>query len=225
MKGQPLKSTRQRFQSGSLRKVARKTGFVWEYRYRDNSQPGCPLRQCTLSTTLYPTESKALAALQPMLVKINGEESFVKKQQATFSTLIDLYIVSERLHEVKATRPGDVSVADGLQYSTACSYLTSLNRYIKPRWGDTLVHELKPAAVDAWLKSLTKVRKPGQTGCPRALVSKDKGQHQGHDVQAAGKGYVLGAGATRTEPSRVGGDPRRQQAAEEAVHSHDRAIP
>jgi integrase len=179
MKGQPLKSTRQRFQSGSLRKVARKTGFVWEYRYRDNSQPGCPLRQCTLSTTLYPTESKALAALQPMLVKINGEESFVKKQQATFSTLIDLYIESERLHEVKATRPGDVSVADGLQYSTACSYLTSLNRYIKPRWGDTLVHELKPAAVDAWLKSLTKVRKPGQTGAPEPLSPKTRGNIKG----------------------------------------------
>ena len=128
MKGHPLKSTRQRFQAGSLRKVARKTGFVWEYRYRDNSQPGCPLRQLTLSATLYPTESKALAALQPMLLKINGEQAFVQKRQVSFGTLIDRYIEAEHLNEVKALPPGEAFVNDGVQYSTACSYLTSLNR-------------------------------------------------------------------------------------------------
>jgi hypothetical protein len=148
MKGNTLKSTRQRFQAGSLRKVGRKTGFDWEYRYRDNSQPGCPLRQITLSGTLYPTESKALAALQPMLLKINGEEAFVQKRQATFGTLIDRYIEAERLNEVKALPPGEACVKDGVQYSTACSYLTSLNRYIRPRWSDTLLTDVKPAAVD-----------------------------------------------------------------------------
>ena len=51
-------------------------------------------------------ESKALAALQPMLLKINGEEAFVQKHQATFGTLIDRYIEAERLKEVKALKPG-----------------------------------------------------------------------------------------------------------------------
>jgi len=161
MKGHPLKSTRQRFQAGSLRKVARKTGFVWEYRYRDNSQPGCPLRQLTLSATLYPTESKALAALQPMLPKINGEQAFVQKRQVSFGTLIDRYIEAEHLNEVKALPPGEAFVNDGVQYSTACSYLTSLNRYIRPRWSDILLTEVKPAAVDEWLRSLTRLPKPG----------------------------------------------------------------
>ena len=156
-----MKSTRQRFQAGSLRKVARKTGYVWEYRYRDNSQPGCPMRQLTLSGTLYPTESKALAALQPMLLKINGEEAFTQKRQATFGTLIDRYIEAEHLKEVKALRPGEAFVKDRVQYATACSYLTSLNRYIRPRWSDTLLTEVKPAAVDAWLRSLTRLPRPG----------------------------------------------------------------
>jgi len=121
MKGNSLKGTRQRFQKGSLRKVDRKKGFDWEYRYRDNSQPGCPVRQITLSGTLYPTESKALAALQPMLLKINGEQAFVQKCQTTFGTLIDRYIEAERLNEIKALRPGNAFVQDGVQYSTACS--------------------------------------------------------------------------------------------------------
>lgn len=155
-----MKSTRQRFQAGSLRKVERKSGFVWEYRYRDNSQPGCPLRQLTLSATLYPTESKALSALQPMLLKINGEQAFVQKRQATFGTLIDRYIEAERLNETKALRPGNAFVKDGIQYSTTCSYLTSLNRYIRPRWSETLLTEVKPAAVDEWLRSLTRLSKP-----------------------------------------------------------------
>jgi integrase len=133
---------------------------VWEFRYRDNSQPGSPLRQRTLSATLYPTESKALSALQTMLLKINGEEAFVQKRQATFGTLIDRYIESERLEAIKALRPGDAFVKDGVQYSTACSYLTSLNRYIRPRWSETLLTEVKPAAVDQWLRSLTKLPKP-----------------------------------------------------------------
>jgi hypothetical protein len=74
-----------------------------------------------------------------MLLKINGEEAFVQKRQANFGTLIDRYIEAERLKEVKALKPGNAFVKDGVQYSTACSYLTSLNSYIRPRWSDTLL--------------------------------------------------------------------------------------
>jgi integrase len=135
------------------------------------------MRQLTLSATLYPTESKALAALQPMLLKINGEDAFVQKRQATFGTLIDRYIEAESLKEVKALKPGNAFVKDGVQYSTACSYLTSLNRYIRPRWSDTLLTEVKPAAVDEWLRSLTRLRKLGNNSkAESALLSpKTKG--------------------------------------------------
>jgi integrase len=135
------------------------------------------MRQLTLSATLYPTESKALAALQPMLLKINGEEAFVQKRQATFGNLIDRYIEAERLKEVKALKPGNAFVKDGVQYSTACSYLTSLNSYIRPRWSDTLLTEVKPAAVDEWLRSLTRLRKPNDKGKtePALLSPKTKG--------------------------------------------------
>jgi integrase len=118
------------------------------------------MRQLTLSATLYPTESKALAA-PSMLLRINGDEAFVQKRQATFGSLIDRYIEVERLKEIKALPPDEAFVKDGVQYATACSYLTSFNRYIRPRWNKTLLNDIKPAAVDEWLKSLTRLPKPG----------------------------------------------------------------
>ena len=60
-----------------------------------------------------------------MLLKINGEEAYVQKRQCTFGTLIDRFIESERLIETKALQPGNAFVQDGVQFSTACSYLTS----------------------------------------------------------------------------------------------------
>ena len=58
-----MKFSRERFQNGSLRRVTRKTGpDVWEFRFRDHSKPGLPMRQMTLSTVEYPTETAARRA-------------------------------------------------------------------------------------------------------------------------------------------------------------------
>ena len=43
------------------------------------------MRQLTLSGTMYPTESKALAALQPLMLKLNGTEAYTQKKQATMA--------------------------------------------------------------------------------------------------------------------------------------------
>jgi len=57
-----MKFSRERFQNGSLRRVARKIGpDVWEFRYRDHSKPGLPMRQMTLSTVEYPSEPPPVA--------------------------------------------------------------------------------------------------------------------------------------------------------------------
>jgi integrase len=146
---------RQKFQAGSLRKVVRKDGFGWEFRYRDNSRPGRPQRQITLSSTKFPTEAKALAHLQITVMKINGDASYVGNKQPTMRVLIDRFIESERLRETKALPPGDAFV-EGVQYSTSLSYLTYLRR-IEDHWADVLIQDVKPAAVDEWLRSLKKI--------------------------------------------------------------------
>jgi integrase len=65
--------------------------------------------------------------------------------------------------------PGDAFVRDGVQFSTACSYLTSLNRYILPRWGDTLITDVKAGVVETWLKSLCRLPKSDETATVQRL--------------------------------------------------------
>lgn len=173
-----MKNTRQRFQTGSLRRVERKDGFVWEYRFRDHSLPGSPQRQITLAGELYPTEAKARAAVQHRVMELNGTEAFVQKQQATMGALVERFIETERLREVKALRPGEALIEGAVQYSTACSYLTTLERYIKPFWNDVPLTEVKPAAVEEWLRKLTKLPKRGNisaTDIPSPLSPKTRG--------------------------------------------------
>src|ERR1700737_776441 len=119
MKGHPLKSTRQRYQEGSLRKVMRKSGAqVWEYRYRSKSEPGNPMRQITLSVTQYPTETKARVALQEHLLRLNGADAFRTRNEPTFGVVIERFVREERLAEILTQSPGEVK-GDGLAYSTA----------------------------------------------------------------------------------------------------------
>jgi hypothetical protein len=73
-----MKFSRERFQNGSLRRVAQKTGpDVWEFRYRDHSRPDLAMRQITLSTVEFPTETAARRTLQATLLKINGSDAYL----------------------------------------------------------------------------------------------------------------------------------------------------
>lgn len=151
-----LKFNRESYQAGSLRKTARKKGPpVWEFRYRDHSQPGKPMRQVTLSTVEYPTEAAALIRLQPMLLQINDTSAFKQHNQVTVGHLIDQFIEDERILEIKAQRPGTANL-EGLQYSTALSYYSILERYIRPRWGNVPLSAVRPAAIESWLRNLTR---------------------------------------------------------------------
>jgi len=127
-----MKFTRKRFQNGSLRRVPRKTGReVWEFRFRDHSKPGLPMRQMTLSTVEYPTETAARRALQEQLLSINGVDAYIAQKSPTFGTVLDKFIADERLIEIKARRPGEI-VDDGLKYSTTTGYLSLIKLHLRP---------------------------------------------------------------------------------------------
>ena len=132
----------------------RKSGVeVWEYRYRSKAEAGAPMRQMTLSTTEYPTETKARVALQEQLLRMNGAEAYRARVEPTFGVVIDRFIKEERLVEILAQPSGEVR-GDGLAYSTAAGYMCYINRYIKPTWGKTLISKMKPMEVAEWLKGL-----------------------------------------------------------------------
>ena len=101
----------------------RKSGAeVWEYRYRSKSEQGNPQRQITLSAKRYPTEKKARVALQAQVLKINGPEVFREHNEPTFGVVIDRFKQEERLVEIMAQPPGEVTITDGIAYSTATVY-------------------------------------------------------------------------------------------------------
>jgi integrase len=133
----------------------RKSGEeVWEYRFRSKSEPGNPQRQITLSATQYPTEKKARVALQAQLLMINGPEAFKAHNEPTFGVVIDRFIQEERLVQIMAQPPGEVTITDGIAYSTAAVYSSFLSRHIRPRWGNTFLSQIKPLDVMDWLKTL-----------------------------------------------------------------------
>jgi integrase len=157
-----MKFSRERFQNGSLRRVGRKTGpDVWEFRFRDHSKPGLPMRQMTLSTLQYPTETAARRALQAQLLGINGNESYIAQRSPTFGTVLDKFIVEERLEEIMARRPGEF-VDDGLKFSTTTGYLSVIKQHLRPTWGTVLLTDIKPLAVQEWLKQIDLSRKTRQ---------------------------------------------------------------
>jgi integrase len=157
-----MKFTRERFQNGSLRRVPRKTGpDVWEFRFRDHTKPGLPMRQMTLSTLEYPTETAARRALQEELLRINGSEAYIAQRSPTFGTVLDKFIADERLKEIKAYRPGDI-VDEGLKYSTTTGYLSVIKQHLRPKWGEVQLTDIKPLAVQEWLRQLNLSRKTKQ---------------------------------------------------------------
>ncbi len=157
-----MKFSRERFQNGSLRRVGRKTGpDVWEFRFRDHSKPGLPMRQMTLSTLQYPTETAARRALQAQLLGINGNESYIAQRSPTFGIVLDKFIVEERLKEIMARRPGEF-VDDGLKFSTTTGYLSVIKQHLRPTWGTVQLTDIKPLAVQEWLKQIDLSRKTRQ---------------------------------------------------------------
>jgi len=113
-------------------------------------------------------------------MKLNGNEAFVQKQQATMGALVERYIETERLRDVKALRPGEALIEGAVQFSTACSYLTTLDRYIKPYWNDVPLIDVKPAAVDEWLRGLTKPPKRGDVENTNVRTSPLSPKTRGH---------------------------------------------
>jgi len=150
-----LKFTRNRYQKGSLRRVSRKIGAdVWEYRYRNHAEPGSPMRQITLSTLEYPTESKALVRLQEQLLRNNGPEAYRAQHKPTLGLVIDRFRQEERIEDILKQKPGVTTITDGISYSTAAGYQSYLKKHVKPKWGSVALADVKALEVTEWLKSL-----------------------------------------------------------------------
>jgi integrase len=148
-----LKFTRQRFQRGTLRKVARADNqWAWEYRYQD---PETNKRKSLyLSVEQFPTQTAAERHLGSFVLKLNDENPTLAVLDPTFDLILDRFITEERLLEIKSVRPGERSDDIGeLSYSTASGYLSNIKR-IREKWGTTRLSRMKPMKIQEWLKGL-----------------------------------------------------------------------
>jgi integrase len=127
---------------------------VWEYRYRDHSVAGSPMRQMTLSTADFATEAKAWKYLQKAgrLSEINGRTK--PEQSVLFGQVIDRFIEKERLEEICAQLPGETTVKS-MAYSTAVGYRSYLKNHIRPKWAEVPTEEIDAEKVVEWLEGLS----------------------------------------------------------------------
>jgi integrase len=85
----------------------------------------------------YPTRADALRMVERFRLRLNLEHRFA--QPVTLDALVDHYVEQE---------------LPQLRYGSQQSHLCCLKRWIRPRWGRCLLEEIKPVAVEHWLRSL-----------------------------------------------------------------------
>ena len=147
-----MKFTRQRFQRGTLRKVARANNqWAWEYRYQD------PLtnkrKSLYLGIDKFPTQTAAERHLEAFVLKLNAENPTLAVSEPTFDAILDRFIEDERMMEIKQSRPGEHLKDGQLSYSTVVSYFSVIKR-VRAKWGTTRITRMKPMLIQAWLREL-----------------------------------------------------------------------
>ena len=148
-----MKFRRQRFQRGTLRKVARANKqWSWEYRFQD---PMTGKRESMfLSTEKFPTQVAVERHLEAFVLKLNSDNPSLAILEPTFDAVLDRFVEDERLLEIKERRPGDQCDLEGeLSYSTATSYL-SVIKQVRAKWGNTRITRVKPLQVQEWLRKM-----------------------------------------------------------------------
>ena len=113
---------------------------VWLFRYWDRENPSSTRPSITLGTVEdYPTQADARRAAEGLRLEINN--GLPLREAVTFQGLIDRY-VSEVIDR------GD------LAHTTKEPDLNRINKHISPKWGTSLLREVKPYPVQEWLRKL-----------------------------------------------------------------------
>lgn len=135
-----MKFTRDRFQQGSLRRVPRSKGpDVWEFRFSTYENGARKQRQLTLSTKKYPSEAAVKRKVEALLLRLNAGNAAAALQEPTLGAVIDVYTREEMPERLKSQQ----------------NYRLLMDRHIRPKWGDKLLSDVHPHAVEVWLRELS----------------------------------------------------------------------
>jgi integrase len=129
-----------RYQYGSLtRKKRIRHEDTWEFRFYETALDGCRRRRARIIGTVaqYRTRAAALRAIESFRLGLNLEHRFARP--VTVRALVDRYVEQELPQRRYGTQQGNLS---------------TLKCWILPRWEDYLLEEVRPFAVEKWLRSL-----------------------------------------------------------------------
>jgi integrase len=115
--------TQHRYQNGSLTKRSnRSSEDVWQFRFYETTLEGRRSRKSISVGKLaqFPTKSDALRVIEPLRIRLNLYHRFGRP--VSIGALMDHYVE----HELPQRR-----------HSTQQSHSSTLNRWIRPRWGDS----------------------------------------------------------------------------------------
>ena len=158
---------RARYQEGCLTRSKRKTGDVWEFRFRECQPDGTRKMRCVVvgPVARYRTRTAALHQIEVLRANVNRE--LVDPQSpvlTTFKLLVDHY------------RQKEMGMDNHLKkaYSTKKRNETVLKKWIVPRWGDYRPADIKSVAVEEWLDSLVHDHRDKDKGKPLSPGTKVK---------------------------------------------------
>src|SRR5882724_11268198 len=149
-----MKTRRDRYQHGSIRRVKRANGFVWEFRYRVTEEGQRKLKCQTFDSKTYKTEKAVRQKVEAQLLKLNEGTEYARTNDVTFNALLERYI-SEEMPERHATKG---------------SYTSIINTHLRPKWGGDMISEIRPAQIHAWFQTLSLA--PISKGHVRSLMHK-----------------------------------------------------
>ena len=137
---------RLRYQRGCLRCIQRKSGpDCWEFLWRENDGAGKRVRRTAVIGTVeeYPTKDLAQAAVNGLRICINEDRNRQREQRIPVADLVDHYIQTELAEE-----------ADWRSHSTRIVYREFLKRWIRPRWADLDIRDVRTVVVERWLRQM-----------------------------------------------------------------------
>ena len=141
---------RARYQFGSVQRKQRKLGpDVWVYRYIDSAGKKRSVEIGDVDR--YKSKAQALKASEHLRMTANPDKAI--QRGVTFGALLDRYEAEEM--------PS--------RFSTRKSYESNIRTHVRPKWAEYRIEEIKPFAVESWLKDLG--LKPKTLGNIKTIMS------------------------------------------------------
>jgi integrase len=128
-----------RYQRGNVTlKKRAKLPDCWEFRWRDSN--GMQRSRLLGNVEMLPTEDDAQCAADAVRLEVNSE--LPKAVPITVATLVDRYL-------------SDAVETERLAFATRNSYKSYLHGWVKPKWGNHTLEQVRTMAVEQWLRDVT----------------------------------------------------------------------